>query len=68
MVQDCLSIEDAEGKAGLNSHMVRKFPHWAQHYILAYIYLEHEMEETIHAQGLEEVNIEKGKKKQNKTH
>jgi len=38
--------------------MIQKFSCHAQHYILAYFYLEHELENNIDEEGLHELNIE----------
>jgi len=51
----------------LTVDMVWKFSHQARHYILAYFYLEHEMEEKLNQNGLEEVKIE-NVKREFKTH
>jgi hypothetical protein len=41
---------------------VLKFSHQACHYILAYFYIEHEQEQKINQEELNELNIKKVKK------
>jgi hypothetical protein len=65
LVADCLSSEQVAGKGALTPEMIRKFSCRARQYILAYFFIEHEM--NIEEEGLHEINIE-GIKKEFKTH
>ena len=65
LVSDCLSTEQGAGKGALTPDMIRKFSRHARQYILAYFFIEHEM--NIEQEGLHEINIE-GIKKEFKTH
>ncbi len=50
----------------MTAEMIRKFSHHARQYILAYFFIEHEM--NIEQEGLHEINIEGIKKEEFKTH
>jgi hypothetical protein len=65
LVSDCLSTEQGAGKGALTPEMIRKFSYRARQYILAYFFIEHEM--NIDEDGLYEINLE-GIKKEFKTH
>jgi hypothetical protein len=60
LVAECLSTEEGAGKGALTPEMIRKFSRHARQYILAYFYIEHEM--NINEVRLHEINIEKIKK------
>jgi hypothetical protein len=67
LVSDCLSTQEGAGKGALMPEMIRKFSRRARQYILAYFYIEHEMNDSINEEGLHEINIERIKK-EFKTH
>ncbi len=62
LVSACISEEEGEDKGGLTPEMIRHFSRRARHYILAYLYLEHECGNKRNEEGFDELIIERVKK------
>jgi hypothetical protein len=52
LVAECLVTKNATRKGALNLEMVQKFSHQAHHCVLAYFYVELELENYLNEEGL----------------